>query len=256
MRRIRLKKKHILFDKKRKPLKKSSKIILFIFLIILFIVLSFFYINKKTTPILMKYAEVEISKLSNLIITRTISKQMTGELNLDNLFIIDKGINGEINTIDFDPKLVNKVLANCTSAVQVNLQYVEQGRLDLVDIPELLTSDYQTKNGIIYYIPSGVVFNNSVLSNLGPKIPVRLNPVGNIEGNIHTKITDYGINNALIEVFVTIKIDEQIILPFSSKIIKVETDIPVAIKIINGKVPESYFGMADKSSTSFSIPVE
>lgn len=256
-RRVRLKKKFFMIRKKE-PLKKSQKLIIIFFLLLMFIAFVFHYANKKVSPVLIHYAETEIKRLSNLIINRAISKQMTEELNFDNLFLIDKTDSGEINTIDFNPVIVNKVLATCTATVQLNLKYVEQGKLDEIDIPNALLTEYKTdklKEGVIYEVPSGVVFGNTLLANLGPKIPVRLNLVGDIESNIHTKITDYGINNALVEVFVTMKVNEQVILPFASKTIGVETDIPVAIKLISGKIPDSYFGNMDKTSSSFSIPV-
>lgn len=257
--RIRLKKKIKLRYRLTTPMKKSTKLILSFIVVLILIMITFLYMNKKVSPVLINYAETEMKKLSNLIINRAISKQMTEELNFDNLFLIDKNSAGEINTIDFNPVVVNKVLSTCTATVQLNLKYIEQGRLDLIDIPDALLTEYKNDNlkqGVIYQLPSGVIFGNSLLANLGPKIPVRLNLVGDIESNIHTKITDYGINNALVEVFVTIKVNEQVILPFISKTIGVSTDIPVAIKLISGKIPDSYFGNIGKTSTTFSLPVK
>lgn len=256
--RVRLKQKKKWKLEERK-IKKSSKFIIIFVLLCLVIFLSFYFINKKVSPVLINYAETEMKRLSNLVITRAISKQMTEKLDVDNLFIIDKNTAGEINTIDFNPITVNKVLSTCTSTVQLNLKYVEEGRLDLIDIPSTLLTEYAEetkKKGIIYEIPSGVVFQNVLLSNIGPKIPVRLHLVGDIESNIHTKVTDYGINNALVEVFVKIKVAEQVILPFISKTIVVETDIPVAIKLITGKIPDSYYGNLGKSSSTLSIPIK
>lgn len=249
--------KKLLIQNKNRTSKKSTKFIYATITVIILVCLSFYYLNKKTSPVLVNYAQTEIKKLSNLIINRAISKQMTEELNFDNLFIIDKNSSGEINTIDFNPTVVNKVLSTCTSTVQLNLKYVEDGKLDMIDVPDPLISEYQnndSKNGVIFRIPSGIIFGNSLLSNLGPKIPVRLNLVGNIESSINTKITDYGINNALVEVFVKISVNEQVILPFISKTITVTTNIPVAIKIISGKIPNTFFNNSGQSTPTFTIP--
>ena len=81
--RVRLKKK-IKYVRKRKKWTKSQKLIVMFFLIVLGIILLFQYANKKVTPVLTRYAETEIKKLSNLIINKAISKQMTEELNFDN----------------------------------------------------------------------------------------------------------------------------------------------------------------------------
>lgn len=216
-------------------------------------------INKKVSPILIQYAETEMKRLSSLVINKAITKQMTEEIDFKNLFFVDKNSSGEINSIDFNSVIVNKVLSMCTSTVQLNLKYIEEGKLDSIDISEDILTTYKNKknkDGIIFEIPSGIVFQNALLNNIGPKVPVRLHLVGNIESNIHTKISDYGINNALIEVFINIKVNEQVILPFVSKTITVENNIPVAIKIMSGKIPESYFGTVGKDSKTLSIPVK
>lgn len=257
-RRVHLKKKIKLFPKRTTSLSKVQKLMLSIIIVLVLIMISFYVINKKVSPVLINYAETEIRNISTMVINRAISKQMVEELDFEELFLIDKNSTGEINTIDFNPQIVNKVLSTCTSTVQLNLKYVEQGKLEEIDIPEILLTEYKRGkkgSGIIYEIPSGAVFHNVILANLGPKVPVRLNLVGDIESNVQTKITDYGINNALIEVFVTITVSEQVILPFISKTIQVSTDIPVAMKLISGKIPNSYFGNMDKTSTTLSVPV-
>lgn len=256
-RKIKWKRKTVFYKTHRK-LTKSQKMLFILTLLFVSVCFTFYLINKKVSPILIHYAETEMKRLSSLVITKAITKQMTEELDFDDLFLIDKNSSGEINTIDFNPVIVNKVLSTCTSTVQLNLKYIEEGRMELVTPTDEVLTEYGNSgkgNGIIFAIPSGVVFQNSLLTNIGPKVPVRLHLVGDIESNIETKISDYGINNALIEVFVNIKVNEQVILPFVSKTITVENNIPVAIKIMSGKIPESYFGTIGKETPSWSIPV-
>ncbi len=105
-------------------------------------------------------------------------------------------------------------------------------------------------------MPSGIVTNNALLSNLGPKIPVKFELVGDVISNIDTKITNYGINNAMIEISVNVQLNEQIILPFISKRISYTTNIPIAIKLIQGTIPNYYFNGMNKSSPNVFIPVE
>ena len=51
--------------------------------------------------------------------------------------------------------------------------------------------------GIIYEIPSGVVFNNAFLSNVGPKVPVKIKYSGNVGLDVKTRVKKYGINSHL-----------------------------------------------------------
>ena len=255
MRKVRLKRR-ILRNYKPSILNK----IIFIFVVIIVvIVLAFKYINKKVSPILMDYAESYIKKVTNLIINKAISKQLSEELNIEDLFIITKDGNDYIRTIDFNPTLVNKALTIITNNIQLNLKYLEEGNISLIELPDNVEIEFNSKKakrGIIYEIPSGIVFNNSLLANIGPKVPVKLNLIGDIVSNVNASVTNYGINNALIEVSVVVTVEEMVLLPITSKKIKVESSVPVALKLIQGTVPNYYFNGMDKNSPSLALSVE
>ena len=51
-------------------------------------------------------------------------------------------------------------------------------------------------------------------------------------------------------------VTEQINVPFISKRVTVTSDIPVALKVIQGSVPKYYGGTLSKQSNIFSIPIE
>jgi len=256
--RVKYKKRFLILNKNKKLTPLNKLLILFI-AIILGIIFVFKFINKKVSPILMTYAESTVKKLTNLVINKAISKQLTEELNIEDLFIITKDNNNVIKTIDFNPILVNKTLTVITNNIQLNLKYLEEGKIDLLEVPDNIEIEFDEESvskGIIYEIPMGIVFNNSLLANLGPKVPVKLNIIGDIVSTINTKITNYGINNALIEVNVLVEVEEMVILPITTKKIKVETSVPVAIKLVQGTVPNYYFNGIDQNSPSFALDVE
>lgn len=255
MQRARCRRK-ILIMKKSKKGKAINKIIFFVILLVFFLFLTFKFINTKVTPILLPYAESAVKKLTNLVINKAISKQVAEDLNIDDLFIITKDGTDQIKTIDFNPIIVNKTLTLITNNIQLNLKYLEQGNIDLLELPDNIDIDYDEEKiskGIIYEIPSGIIFHNALLSNIGPKIPVKLSLVGDIVSTVNTKVTNYGINNAMIEVSIIVEVEEMVILPLTTKKIKVETSIPVAIKLIQGTVPNYYFNGIDKNSPSIAL---
>lgn len=246
--------------KKRRRINRINVLSFSIILIILTIFFIFNYINNKILPILLNFAEIETIKLANVIINRAITKQVANEIDIEKLFTTIQNNEGEIQTIDFNPKIVNKVLSTTTNTVQIYLKALEQGNIDFIEIPEDILIEYdkeKLKKGIIYEIPIGAVTRNALLSNLGPKIPVKLSLVGNVVSNINTKINQYGINNALIEVYVKIEVTEQVNLPFMSKQVKIESNIPVALKVVQGKIPNYYhYSGIDKNSSIFTLPIE
>lgn len=238
--------------KKRIKFKNS---ILIIILLIISIFLAFKFINLKINPVLLDYANMEARKLASIIINDAINKNFK-DINIDELFIITKEEN-EIKAIDFNPIIVNQVLTNTTTLIQTNLKYLEQGKIELLNLNTDALIDYNTdklRQGIIYEIPSGVIFGNSFLANIGPKIPVRFSLVGDIVSYVNTNVKDYGINNALIEVNIVLELSEQLILPFVTDKITIDTTIPVALKLIQGTVPNYYLNGL-QNSPAITLPI-
>lgn len=243
--RIHLKKRKGNFKFKHKhKLKKKDKIMIIITLVIISIVFIIGLISKKITPILMTYAEKKSKTLANSIITQAVTNEILTDLDKENLFIEVKDKNGNVISTDFDSVTVNKILNEISSYVETYLEELETGKVEKLKLSRNLKETYglkNSKNGIVYEIPSGIIFGNALLSNLGPKIPVRINLNGDVVTNIKTEVTDYGINNALIKVSVTVKVYMNVIIPFKTEEIVVESDIPIVMRLIKGEVPSYYY---------------
>ena len=241
--------------RKKIVIKKINLLIFSFVLVFIIIILLFKIINERINPILFDYATLESRKFASIIINKAIEKNVATDLVIEDLYIVSKKENNEITSVDFNPAIVNKVLTKVTSSVQMNLKNLEEGNLDLLEASDDVLIYYDKENlkkGIIFRIPSGIVFNNSLLTNIGPKIPVRFTLVGDVLSGINTKVTNYGINNALLEVSVNIKLTLKVILPISTKEVNVETNVPIAIKMIQGNVPNYY---SNGLNSNFSIPL-
>lgn len=231
---------------KKVHLKKKRKIykILIIFFILYLVISYFGYVNKKIIPILRKYAEVSSRTIAVSIINDSINKSVKKKLNED-MFIITKDEKGEIKTLDINPKTSNEILSIITKNITDSLQHFDNGKLKLKNVK--LDKD----NNITFYIPMGVLTNSIFLSYLGPKIPVKITYLGNMSSYLYTKVTEYGINNALVEVFIHVSVTEKVILPITTKDIEVVADMPIAIKLIQGNIPYYYL---QNDSSNLTVP--
>ena len=213
-------------------IKILNKISIIIIVIIIIVIMLLYKLNQIVSPILMVHAKETAYNL----ITRTINTSVSTSienLKVEDLFITSYDSNGEIISIDFDSMIVNRLL----SSISLNIEN-KMSNLDNVS----------------YNIPFGIIFKNAFLNNLGPHIPVKLKLVGSIVNDIDTKITNYGINNALIEVYVHITVNIKVVLPLISDNISVELSVPIALKLIRGNVPQYYSGTG--SNPLLSIPIE
>lgn len=243
--------------RRRRKIKISTKISIIILFLTLCTYFVIDYAGNKVLPIIMNQAKIDSKKMAILMVKNSLNDDILNILE-DDMYEIVQNNNGEIQTIDFNPVTVNKFLSKTTSVVSENLKKLEKGQID--DISFISSDNYDIenlKNGVISEIPMGIISNNVLLSNLGPKIPVRISLTGNVVSSVETKIRNYGINSALIEIYAKVEITENVIIPFFNEQIKVTNNIPVAIKVINGSVPNYYSdGKLSASSNILSIPIE
>ena len=230
---------------KRMKLKKRRKfnklniviIVLFIMAVLVFNILKIF--SKKATHILLNYSEIEVKRIASLLINSTVLNEIASNTTLDDLFIIKKDKDGNIVSMDINSISTNKLLIKTGEVLEQNFKYLENGEIDKLKMPDLNIST--SKKGIIYELPSGVIFNNVFLNNLLPKIPIRMNLVGTVFSKIITDLESYGINNAIFKVNIQVTVNLKVILPFASKNIELIAIIPIIIKIIEGDIPNYYF---------------
>ena len=191
----------------------------------------------------MVYAEKKSRTIATSIITHAVNNDILKELDKDNIFVESKDKNGNVISTDFNSIVINKLLNEVSSYVEVYLEELETGNIKKLKLSKNLKELYgfkTSKNGVVYEIPSGIITNNALFSNLGPKVPVRINLNGDVVTSIKTDVTDYGINNALIKVSVSIKVYMQVIIPFKTKEMVVESDIPIVMRLVKGDVPNYY----------------
>jgi sporulation protein YunB len=188
------------------------------------------YFDNKVNEILLPMAESKTRKVVTMIINSACEEEMIS----DNLYEINRDSNNEIKMITYNSFEVTKLINQVTSNIEKMISYIENNRMDYygnIDIGE---------GGVIAEIPFGVIFGNSLLSNIGPKIKLRLNLLGDITSNIETEVKPYGINNAYVELRIHLEMTARVVLPFVSEKIVISNVIPLSMNIVQGSVPEAY----------------
>jgi len=234
--------------KLKKYNKKKYKCYFFCITMIIILMFTFIIIDvigNLIGPQLIKYAESEVGRIARYVVNYAVTTENIKELDFNDLFIVSKNTSDEIEMIDFDPVVVNTVLNAITETILEYFKAIEEGDLDKINLSNsfLINSNIdKLKQGIVAEIPIGVVTGNALLSNLGPKLPVKLSLIGEIESELETEIKYYGINNALITIYANIEVSEQIYMPIATSKILISQKIPIAIKLMQGVVPNAYFG--------------
>src|SRR5574344_1104342 len=207
-----------------------NKFIVLLFVITFIVIYLFIKIANTVTPLLIDCAVIYAKKTSNKIISQAIKEV---NCDIDSLYTLKKD-NEIIKEANFNTININNYLADLNLNINKKLE------------------KYNSK--IVYKVPLKLIYNNPFISNLGSEIPIKINFINSISSNIKTKINNYGINNAVIEIYAQVTLEEAVIIPFKTKNIKVNMNVPLLIKIINGNIPNYYSGI-DGASSKFTIPI-
>ncbi len=205
-------------------------------------VFSLIIINRSLEPTLMSIAETRARQFAAQAINDAIDKNISENIDINELIVKHEN-NGE-TAFSFNPKVYHKVTADASKRVQKYLDLVEAGELERLDNfkNDININKENTKNsnGIVYHVPLGMATGMTLLSNLGPDIPVRLQILGDVTSNVETKIIPSGINNTYIEAYINVKVHMNVIIPLKEEPIEVSYAVKVGDLFHPGKVPQYY----------------
>ncbi len=164
-------------------------------------------------------------------------REELGSEELLNVINLNKNKDDEVVSIDYKLNIAYDVLTECMDTL-----YKEITGLDM---------DSLYKSGVnnVYYLPIGLIYNNVLMDNLGFKIPCKINFISDIDMGFKTRVTNYGVNNLLVELYMVIDVKNFIMSPSTYKEFGETYEIIVASKIVMGRIP-MYFGDTMEKSSS------
>lgn len=237
--------------KKRKNLKISKVMYIVIALIFFFTCILFNLYSKITSDKLIDVAFIKLNEFMEGFLSNNINYDLLKDDVMRDIIVINKNKDGEILYVSYDMDQAYYALEVVTQELETVISDLENGNKS-VKSRNIVSGG----KGIALKMPFFTGSSSVFLSNLGPSVYVPVNFVGSILTNIKTKITDYGINNALVEIYVTVELKTDLISPVSEKTNKIDYNVLVASSVINGRVPEVYGGLIQSKSNNFSIPIE
>lgn len=237
---------------KYNPKIKISKIIIIISLIFFLTFIMFINYSKKVSSKIISVAEAKVEKFTKSFLSNNIGYDILNNKNLENILIINKNSAGEILYVDYNLDKAYEALQIITNVLYENINELESGNYKNIKDDDIK----RNHKGLILELPMFIFSDSPLLASFGPKIYVKVDSVGTILTNIKSKITNYGFNNALVELYVTIKITEELTTPVTKEEFVIDYDVLVASKVINGRVPEFYGGTISEESSILDIPIE
>lgn len=209
------------YNKSQYKKKKWQKRLIWLVIIVLLIVGIFAYFNRYVNPTIVRTNIAVIKSKTNDIVNSSIVSSLTDRNLYDDLITIKYDSDGNITSIS----------ANSFSANKINNQI-------LTDCQNKLNNSTSFSFDVALGCFSGI----PLLNNIGPKIKIKMLPIGNIQSSFKSNFTSVGINQTYHTISLNYTINVSVLLPGFDKDVTVSSQILIAESIIVGKVPQVYFG--------------
>lgn len=239
----------------RKKGSRLNRLTLVVVFVMIGVFLFIYYLNAKLMPTYLDYAEIQTAKIASSVVSKAIDSRTSSVMDVNDILVeVSPGNHADLK---INTETINRVRTETVNQVKLYLEQAEQGELSR--LPDLDNVEYDYNkinegNGVVFYMPLSQAANIPLIGNLGPKIPIRFHVIGNVHSEVTSSIEEYGINSAYMSVGVHIEVNVQIIVPFASKTTTVTQDIPVAMGLVRGDVPNVYSNGSEEVP-SIQVPV-
>jgi len=208
--------------------------------------------SSMVTPKAFVLIDQKLDKVMYQFFSDLITNDVINKESVNDILEITKNNRGEILTVNYDLEKTYKILTYVSQILKNGINDLENGKIDVKIYDKYLTT---SKNGLVLNMPLFLGSENIFLNNVGPIIPVLINFNESLLTNIKTKVTNYGFNNALLEIYITVEMQKLIITPLKKNEDKFYYDILIGALVVNGSVPEFYGNAYENNSGILDIPM-
>ena len=195
--------------------------------------------DKSIHRLLNHYLDSEVEKVSSVMIHRAVSK-----INHDRSFyFISSGSDSLEKHIIYNTKEINLFQTELMEQIQEEIYQIEMGNMNSyhLAIQDKLRKKYPFfRNGYLCEVGFNSLRGSVVFGNIGPVIPIKLTFLSYSTSNVLVDVKEYGVNNAMIEVSIEIKISNLITMPISTRRHNTVVKEILSLEMIQGEVPQYY----------------
>jgi sporulation protein YunB len=180
---------------------------------------SIFYMAQVVRPSIASVGEMKARAMLSQTVNTVIKDTFAEEINTRELLEIRVDESGRVTLVQADSVAMTQLSYALADKVQDRIKSMKE--------EEVL-------------VPIGTILGSPILSQTGPKIRVKVLPLGTTKIGFKTELEEAGINQTKYKVYLEIINQAKVLVPFSANDIKVETVLLVAEAVILGEMPQSY----------------
>jgi sporulation protein YunB len=188
--------------------------------------------DNRLRSVVIQLAQTKAKVYSTLAINSCVTEVLAkDDTDYTNLVYIQTNENG-LSDVRANITAINTLKAQLTTEIQNRISEYSDGKL---------------------YIAIGTLVGSDVFTGRGPKIEVKLVPVGYVTTTISNEFTTAGINQTLHRILMTVTGTVTVVMGGYSATSEVTADFCIAETIIVGAVPQAYTHVTGSGTTDSNI---
>ncbi|MBR3211107.1 MAG: sporulation protein YunB [Bacilli bacterium] len=199
------------------------------------------YLDHSINKLLSSYIDAEVERVTSVVVHKALESVNQNRLEY---FTIKKD-DDQVSRIRYNTYEINQFNDLLVQEIQKEYRKMEQGNFDFdhYAIQERLREKYPyLQNGYLCEVSFNSLRGSTMFANLGPMIPIKLSFMGYVTSDVDIQVKEYGVNNAIVEVYSIVNVSNLISMPISSKTYKSTIKNVLSFEIIPGEVPQYYAG--------------
>lgn len=192
---------------------------LFLFFTVTLTTIGSWYVDLRMRPSIESWAQQRAVNIATRAINLAVQNIMATNIDSSTLLLLQRDRSDRIVGVSFQWGEINRIVSDMTRQVQDALNTIKNEEMG---------------------IPFGTVTGLRFLAARGPKLPVRIIPIGSVDTTPKVEFKEKGINQTLYTMYMDVNIRVRIVVPFVSTVVPVQSTVPVVEQIIVGDVPKVY----------------
>lgn len=185
----------------------------------------FFWADANLRPVILTMAEAQARVMAVQAMNDAVFDVMRSDGLYDDLMTVILDDSGRVSVMRADTAKMNELATTSALRVQQNLSEIAEAGIS---------------------IPLGAALGGQLFAGSGPRITVRIVPVGAVSTEFKSEFSAAGINQTRHRIFLRIDTTVQMVIPTGTQTAHVSAHVPVAESIIVGDVPDSFVDVANE----------
>lgn len=203
---------------------------LFVTTVVLGGVIATWVVDRQLRGPIQSWSRAVVENLATRAIAVAMRDRLAPSLSAARLSHPVYDASGRLQGITYETGEINRIAFEATLGIQEALEAATAARLP---------------------VPLGQILGLDFLAAVGPRLEVRVVPVGSVEATPRAEFRQAGINQTVHSILLDVTVHAQVVVPFFPERVTVTTTVPLADQLIVGQVPLVYL---DWSADPRSLP--